>query len=397
MRFLFMESFCGGSHRDFAQGLAVHSRHDIHLVTLPARFWKWRMRGAALHFVRTIGDLSAFNGIITTGLMSLADFTALCGGRRPPTLVYFHENQLTYPLAPGEQMDLQFGFTDITTALCADRILFNSRFHYNRFFSRLPGFIGQMPEFKPRWVIDAIRKKAGVLHPGCRFDAGPLTPAPLPTGPPLIVWNHRWEFDKHPEAFFAALDRVDRMGIDFRLAVMGETYQVEPSVFMDARARFGPKLVQCGYVRSKSDYVDWLRKGFVVVSTAIQENFGIAMVEAMRHGCLPLLPQRLAYPEILPKEFHGTFLYRDQEHLVDRLATMLVHPERFVLHRPVLADMMARHAWASVVDRYDRELERMTEARELETEASGQETADQSTTAVIHPPTSDFRWRTLDT
>jgi hypothetical protein len=90
MHFLFIEPFFGGSHRDFAEGLAAHSCHDIHVVHLPARFWKWRMRGAALHFFRIIDDLSAYDGIITTGLMSLADFTALCGGRRPPALVYFH-------------------------------------------------------------------------------------------------------------------------------------------------------------------------------------------------------------------------------------------------------------------------------------------------------------------
>ena len=361
MRFLFMESFYGGSHRDFAQGLAAHSRHDIHLATLPARFWKWRMRGAALHFVRTIPDVTAFDGIITTGLMSLADFTALCGARRPPAIVYLHENQLTYPLAPGERMDLQFGFTDITTALCADRILFNSRFHFDQFFRFLPGFIGQMPEFKPRWAIDVIRKKAGVLHPGCRFEATLQETAPLPPGPPLIVWNHRWEFDKNPEAFFAALDQVDRMGIDFRLAILGENYQSQPGVFKDCESRFGEKVVQFGTVTSRPDYVGWLRKGFVAVSTAIQENFGIAVVEAMRQGCLPLLPRRLSYPEILPKAFHDMFLYRDDDDLVEKLAMMLLHPDRFVGHRPVLSDMMARHAWSSVIDRYDRELELLTE------------------------------------
>lgn len=363
MRFLFMEPFYGGSHRDFAEGLAVNSRHDIHMVTLPARFWKWRMRGAALHFIRTIDDLSAFNGIITSGLMSLSDFSALCGGRRPPTLVYFHENQLTYPLAPGERMDQQFGFTDITTALCADRILFNSRFHFDQFISSLPGFIGQMPEFKPRWVVEAIRKKADVLYPGCHFDAGSQEPTHLPPGPPLIVWNHRWEFDKNPEAFFNTLDQVDRMGIDFRLALLGENCQVKPSVFMDARARFGEKVVQYGYVKSKHEYVEWLRKGFVAVSTAIQENFGIAMVEAMRHGCLPLLPHRLAYPEILPKEFHGQFLYRGDDDLVNKLARMLRHPDHFSRYRPVLSDMMARHAWPSVIDRFDRELELLSDLR----------------------------------
>jgi glycosyltransferase involved in cell wall biosynthesis len=356
MRFLFLEPFYGGSHRDFADGLAAHSRHAIHLETLPARFWKWRMRGAALHFVHARGDLSSFDGIITTGLMSLSDFTSLCGAHRPPTLVYWHENQLTYPLAPGEQLDLQFGFTDITTALCADRVLFNSGFHFDQFFTALPGFLGRMPEFKPGWVVETIRRKSGVLHPGCRFDAAPEVPPPLLPGPPLIVWNHRWEFDKQPEVFFNALDRVERMGIDFQLAVLGENFRVEPPEFINAKARFGHKMVHCGFVRSKTDYVDWLRKGFVAVSTAIQENFGIAMVEAMRHGCLPLLPHRLVYPEILPKEFHGLFLYRDDDDLVDKLAMMLRHPDRFVVHRPVLADMMARHAWAAVVGRYDREL-----------------------------------------
>ena len=185
----------------------------------------------------------------------------------------------------------------------------------------------------------------------------------MPPGPPLIVWNHRWEFDKNPEAFFTALDQVDRMGIDFRLAILGENCQVKPRVFMEARSRFGEKVVQYGYVKSKHEYVDWLRKGFVAVSTAIQENFGIAMVEAMRQGCLPLLPHRLSYPEILPKEFHGEFLYRGDDDLVRKLAGMLRHPDHFSRLRPVLSDMMARHAWTSVVDRYDRELELLSELR----------------------------------
>ncbi len=327
------------------------------------------MRGAALHFAQTIGDLAPFDGIITTGLMSLADFTALCDECHPPMMVYFHENQLTYPLAPGEQMDLQFGFTDITTALCADRVLFNSQFHFDQFFSILPRFIGQMPEFKPLWAVDAIRNKARVLHPGCRFDSVSLEPAPLHPGPPLVVWNHRWEFDKNPKAFFDALDRVDRMGIEFRLALLGENYQAEPKAFVKAKSRFGDKIVQYGYAPSKEAYVGWLRKGFVAVSTAIQENFGIAMVEAMRQGCLPLLPHRLSYPEILPKEFHGAFMYRDDDDLVVKLADMLRYPERYTLHRPVLADMMARHAWSYVIDRYDRELELLTEAGGRRTDA----------------------------
>ncbi len=365
MRFLFIEPFYGGSHRDFADGLIGHSHHDIHLLTLPARFWKWRMRGAALYFTQVIDDLRAYDGIITSAMMSLADFTALCDGRRPPTLVYFHENQLTYPLAPGERMDMQFGFTDISTALCADRVLFNSRFHFDQFFATLPDFIRKMPEFKPRWVIDDIRKKARVEHPGCRFDADMEDPAPWPAGPPLVVWNHRWEFDKNPETFFSALDRVDRMGIDFRLALLGENYKVRPKAFVDARSRFGEKIVQYGFVESREDYYEWLKKGTVVVSTANQENFGISIIEAIRHGCLPLLPNRLAYPEILPKEFHKDFLYRDEDELVEKLVSLFRRPKHHSDTRAVLSAMMDRYAWPSVIRRYDQELDVLADVQPI--------------------------------
>ena len=39
-----------------------------------------------------------------------------------------------------------------------------------------------------------------------------------------------------------------------------------------------------------------------IVSTAHHEFFGLAVVEAAAAGCLPLLPPRLAYPELFPPD-----------------------------------------------------------------------------------------------
>ena len=174
LNFLFLEPFFGGSHREFAKGLVTHSRHHIDLLALPARFWKWRMRGAALYFTKKISTLERYHGLIATDLMSLSDFKALAPGACPPALVYFHENQFTYPLAPGEQMDYQFGFTDITTALAADQVIFNSKTHRDAFFAALPNFLKMMPEYRPKWIVDDIHSKADVLYPGCRFAAEDL-------------------------------------------------------------------------------------------------------------------------------------------------------------------------------------------------------------------------------
>jgi glycosyltransferase involved in cell wall biosynthesis len=360
MKLLFLEPFYGGSHRDFARGLCDHSAHDITLVTLPARFWKWRMRGAALHFARTMPPPQEFDGVITTDLMSLSDLKMLTGSRLPPALVYFHENQITYPLAQGETRDVQFGFTDITTALAADRILFNSHTHFNEFFTALPGFLKMMPEFHPLWVIDAIREKTGILHPGCRFTPGAPALIEPDTEPPLIIWNHRWEFDKNPVDFFTALATALARGHDFRLALLGENFQKVPKPFIMAKEQLGDRIVCYGFEKSRHAYRQWLRRGALVISTAHQENFGISMVEAIRHGCLPLLPARLAYPEILPPAFHDQFLYQDQRDLEEKLVGLLADYQAFRAHRKPLAAAMEAYAWEHMAPRYDQELADLT-------------------------------------
>jgi glycosyltransferase involved in cell wall biosynthesis len=365
VRVLFLNPFHGGSHRAFAEGWVRRSRHDFTLVTMPARFWKWRMRGAALHFARLVKDPAAFDVLVVTDLMSLSDLKALWGAGCPPALVYFHENQLSYPLPPGETIDYQFGFTDVTTSLAAARVLFNSRFQHDAFFAGLPGFIRMMPEHNPTWVVGAIRERAGVRHPGCEFPGGPPDLRPLddggtrPGGPaPLVVWNHRWEFDKDPPAFFAALDAVLARGIEFRLALLGENFQVVPKEFIAARERYGARVVQYGFLESRAAYLDWLRQGRIVVSTAIQENFGMSIVEAIRMGCHPLLPDRLSYPEILPREFHADGLYASPRDLADRLAALLAlrSPASDELRR-CLAESMGLHAWDAVVNSFDDEIE----------------------------------------
>lgn len=359
MKFLFLEPFFGGSHRDFAEGWIAGSGHDIDLLSLPARFWKWRMRGAAFHFFKKMSSLKAYSGLIVSDMMSLADFKALCGPSCPPALLYFHENQITYPLAPGESMDFQFGFTNIATALSADRILFNSHTHFDAFFSGLPGFIRMMPEYRPKWVAEAIRSKSGVLYPGCQFPAKREVSVFSDAYPPLIIWNHRWEFDKDPERFFEALDAVRNRGANFRLALLGENFQMVPKPFIRAKERYQDQIIQYGYMESKKDYLAMLKQGRIVISTARQENFGISVIEAIRYGCIPLLPNRLAYPEIIPEAFHSDFLYNNQSELVEKLLFFIENYSGFQEKSDTLSEKMGCFAWENLICQYDEELERL--------------------------------------
>ncbi|MDC7225815.1 MAG: DUF3524 domain-containing protein [Spirochaetales bacterium] len=371
LKILFIEPFYGGSHRDFADGLIKHSFHDITLVTLPARYWKWRMRGAALHFSQIIENPSEYDLLFTSDLMSLSDLKMLWGTDCPPTVVYFHENQLSYPLPDGEKMDYQFGFTDITTALAADKLLFNSYFHLNSFLDNMPGFIKKMPEYKPLWVVDKIRVKSSVLYPGCNFPAGKLnfSKDSKSNKPPLILWNHRWEFDKCPDVFFKTLEIADTelksVGFDtpFNIALLGESFQAMPKAFIKAKERWGDRILQYGYCDSKDDYLNWLKRSDITISTAIQENFGISVVEAIRYGSRPLLPDRLSYPELIPEAFTDSVIYSDYNELTEKLIIILKQLHECgniagLEESTGLSDSFTHYSWQEQAPEYD-ELFRM--------------------------------------
>lgn len=58
-----------------------------------------------------------------------------------------------------------------------------------------------------------------------------------------------------------------------------------------------------GRTRTKAEYYDLLATCQICVSNSQQETFGYAMVEASALGCIPLVPDRLAYRELYPEQF----------------------------------------------------------------------------------------------
>lgn len=85
----------------------------------------------------------------------------------------------------------------------------------------------------------------------------------------------------------------------------------------------------------------------------------MSVIEAIRCGCTPLLPHRLSYPEILPKNFHSDFLYKNQDDLIIKLLYLIENPDYLKDKTIALAKIMERYSWQQVIAKYDKELEKL--------------------------------------
>lgn len=249
--------------------------------------------------------------VIATSMLNLANFAALIRPHKIPMVLYFHENQLTYPINPRQKRQAWQGYTHYISAMVAERLFFNSQFHADSFFDELPRLLKHFPDYNQLETVDELVDKAQVLPVGVdlrRFDEYRCQRAS--DLPPLILWNHRWDYDKNPSAFFKALYQLVDEGYAFELALLGENTRQDPAEFELAREKLGERIIHYGYAEDFSTYAHWLWQADVVVSTARQDFFGISVVEAVYCGCWPILVNRLNYPALIPPAHHKSMLFR---------------------------------------------------------------------------------------
>ncbi|MCB0061773.1 MAG: DUF3524 domain-containing protein [Caldilineaceae bacterium] len=377
-----LSPYHSGSHAAWAAGYQRHSRHHVQLLTMAGRFWKWRMQGGAMELAALARAELRKTGvpdlILTTDMVNVPTWLGLLRGQLParvPILHYMHENQLTYPLPPGEKPDLTYAMINWLSQLAAERVLFNSRYHRDSWFDALPRLLKHFPDYNHLDLIDVVYQKSTVLPVGidCRRilqQPPPLTAhlsidesvhaaeaqlaqTPWPqTERPLILWNQRWEYDKGPELFFQWLYRLQAAQVPFRLAVAGENFRKIPVEFEQAHEQLAEEIVHWGYVDSYAAYCALLRRADLVVSTALHEFFGISVLEAIVAGAFPLLPNRLSYPELIPTALHPACLYGDEEELLQ------MSLQRLQMPRPAPPSLQQhvvdRFDWTAVAAQYDR-------------------------------------------
>ncbi|QDG53138.1 DUF3524 domain-containing protein [Persicimonas caeni] len=362
MRVLCLSAYDAGSHRRWHEGLAARLGADTFTtLSLPPRYFRWRIRGNSLYWAHEWRELleQSWDVVLAT---SMVDLSALRGF--VPSLadalnvVYFHENQFAYPTSSGQHEDITPAVVNLYSALCADRVAFNSRYNLESFLAGTRDFASRMPDYVPEGLADAVEGRSRVLPvplaPACFAEHD----APSPSRPLSIVWNHRWEYDKAPSRFFDALDRLHQRGLDFELHVLGERFRSYPKVFDRAHEALADHIATWGYVESADDYRAILRRADLVVSTSLHEFQGLAMLEAIAAGCRPLAPDRLAYREYVPEAWRYESFVDDADRevavLAGRLAEFAEDPQRV---RDSDAIDVSRYSWDALSDAYQELLE----------------------------------------
>jgi len=362
LRVFLVEPWFGGSHQAWAEGLAASSTHEVHVLGLPDAYWRWRLRGGAVTLAEQARVLAVEYGPPDVVLASsMLDLPAFLGHARrivtdAAVCVYLHETQPARSSLTGEPLDDDAAYRNWASMVVADHTFANSGFHRDQLFGALPDLLDGAPDHRHSHLVDRVRSRTTVLPVG--VDVAGLIEAhraDADDGPPLVLWNHRWDHDKAPEVFFRALRRLDHDGVAFRLALAGANTRSDPREFAAAEERFGDQLVHVGHL-ARREYLDLLLRSSVVASTAVHEFFGIAMVEAMAAGLVPILPRALSYPELVPAAFHERVLYDSYGDLVRRLREVLVDLDGARREVAGLRDAMFRFDWSQLAPQYDRAL-----------------------------------------
>ena len=360
MRILLLSAYDAVSHRQWREGLvAALPEHDWTILTLPPRHFRWRIRGNSLSW--GVGERSILNQpfdcLVATSMVDLATLKGLVPSlANVPSLVYFHENQFDYPVSHSAHQGNEPKVVNLYTALAADQLLFNSNYNQQTFLNGVATFLEKMPDAVPAGLVEELATKSIVLPVPLADDWFASAQADKPDKL-TIVWNHRWEYDKAPEIFFHALRLLVEQKVPFRVHVLGQVFRTIPAMFSEMREMLGEHLGQWGGVEDRETYRDYLQQSHVVVSTARHDFQGLAVLEAVATGCIPLVPDRLAYPEWFGSEYRYSSSPAESEQeahqLADKLKSLVVQFESNQL--PVAPDV-SHLSWSVLQDSYRQKI-----------------------------------------
>ncbi|XP_064442546.1 tRNA-queuosine alpha-mannosyltransferase isoform X6 [Mirounga angustirostris] len=354
MSLLIVEPFYGGSHKQLVD-LLQEELEDCVLYTLPAKKWHWRARTSALYFSQNIPISEQYRILFASSVLNLTELAAL----RPDLgklkkILYFHENQLIYPIKKCQERDFQYGYNQILSCLVADVVVFNSVFNMESFLTSIGKFMKLIPDHRPRDLESIIRPKCQVIYFPIRFpDVSRFMPKHKPThlqkilslkgnggtapslalpfqqeqkGSENLLKNSNSESGPCNAAPQENLGSSLTQESDWRTCDSSDNSSSHHQEKIQ-NAAFNPRDILGGIDDPQRPlHIVWPHR----------------WLEAVYCGCYPLCPKDLVYPEIFPAEY----LYSTPEQLSKRLQIFCKRPD--IVRKHLYKGEMTPFSWAAL-------------------------------------------------
>ncbi|PIP57780.1 hypothetical protein COX03_01170 [Candidatus Woesebacteria bacterium CG22_combo_CG10-13_8_21_14_all_39_10] len=141
----------------------------------------------------------------------------------------------------------------------------------------------------------------------------------------IVIFSHRWDYEKRPNVFVDMMNQLQNIRKDFKVYITTSRKKFRSNqkwlIEKLHSARFEYHIFDG---LSKEQYYQLLSKSKIFVSTTIEENFGYCLLEAMTLGCTPVVPNKYSHPEILNND--SRFLYNNNKEAVKIVSAFLDSP-----------------------------------------------------------------------
>ena len=369
MKIAYLEPFYSDSHKYWIDTYARISSHKIEILGLSGENWRWRMKSGAFVLAEFYRQKEkSYDLLLSSDMCDLSLFYAAAGLSPEvlPAAMYFQENQFAYPVSPKLRADkqreaLDYGFINLKSALVAKHSYFNSQYNLNSFLEGSENYLRSAPDSQEYFDLDKLQKKCSVLPLGIDFEKIDQVKADAEIAKvrgefaeyKFIAWNHRWDFDKNFPAFFRLVRNIKERGLKFKLVMLGQQTLDTNDSYRDFQEEFSSDAVCWGYEEDYSRYINWLRVSDILPVTSNQDFFGISIVEAAYCGAVPILPNRLSYPELFsdPELF-----YQDSNQLEERGVELFT--SGYGLQQKLI-DELKRFSWTSQLEKYDSSFQKL--------------------------------------
>ena len=375
-RLLLLSGYDAVSHRWWrTQLVEACPQYEWEVIAGTPRNFAWRLRGAPLLW-RTEAQKAQqldrpYDGVVATSTVDISIIRAIFPSLRSvPILLYMHENQFAYP--PGREQvaahHVDACMVQLYSVLTADKLVFNSEYNRTSMREQAQAFFRKLPDRIDFRYVDEKLSAAEILpvpvEDGRNWIEARAEDSPSRT----ILWNHRWEYDKAPERFVAAIDALAQRGVSFRLMLLGEQFRTRHPALEALIARHGDRIVHQGMIASRADYFSAIARADVAISTSLHDFQGLSMLEAALCGVRPVVPDRLAYREIYTEKYRYRSDIenpkRECEALVEHLLEIWDDKDKLGGQRAMCEQLAAPYLWDALASRYDATLRSLIDDQE---------------------------------